>query len=108
VSTLTLHAEVQVHMLLWRLTGAGALRWSVLHDIMRRPEQQLLAQHMFNTQFLCMPLQIKFVPFNPTDKYTIGTIRPGDGSETFRLMKGAPQARVDPVAVPFFGCLLLQ
>ena len=37
--------------------------------------------------------QSKFVPFNPTDKYTIGflgTVDKGDGS-TYQLMKGAPQ-----------------
>jgi hypothetical protein len=45
-----------------------------------------------------MVLQIKFVPFNPTDKYTIGTIKPADGAETFRLMKGAPQ--VPAIAAP--------
>lgn len=35
--------------------------------------------------------QTKFVPFNPTDKYTIATITPKDGGAPFRLMKGAPQ-----------------
>lgn len=35
--------------------------------------------------------QSKFVPFNPTDKYTIGFVNnPADGS-TYQLMKGAPQ-----------------
>ena len=37
--------------------------------------------------------QVKFVPFNPTDKYTIASVVPGDGSPPFRLMKGAPQVR---------------
>jgi H+-transporting ATPase len=35
--------------------------------------------------------QVKFVPFNPTDKYTIASVVPNDGSPPFRLMKGAPQ-----------------
>ena len=35
--------------------------------------------------------QIKFVPFNPTDKYTIASVVPNDGSPPYRLMKGAPQ-----------------
>lgn len=38
--------------------------------------------------------QSKFVPFNPTDKYTIATIIPKDGSPPFRLMKGAPQVSI--------------
>ena len=38
--------------------------------------------------------QTKFVPFNPTDKYTIAFIEPNDGSPPFRLMKGAPQVRL--------------
>ena len=50
---------------------------------------QLRGKHQALTMFFV--LQIKFVPFNPTDKYTIGTIKPADGAETFRLMKGAPQ-----------------
>ena len=35
--------------------------------------------------------QVKFVPFNPTDKYTIASVVPNDGSPPYRLMKGAPQ-----------------
>lgn len=35
--------------------------------------------------------QSKYVPFNPTDKYTIGYVtNPADGS-TYQLLKGAPQ-----------------
>ena len=36
---------------------------------------------------------LKFVPFNPTDKYTIATVAPKDGGAPFRLMKGAPQVQ---------------
>mmetsp|Transcript_11130 Transcript_11130/g.33371 ORF Transcript_11130/g.33371 Transcript_11130/m.33371 type:complete len:1061 (-) Transcript_11130:545-3727(-) len=36
--------------------------------------------------------QVKFVPFNPTDKYTIATVLSNDeGGKPYRLMKGAPQ-----------------
>lgn len=42
--------------------------------------------------------QSKFVPFNPTDKYTIATIVPKDGSPPFRLMKGAPQVSSPPLS----------
>ena len=41
--------------------------------------------------------QSKFVPFNPTDKYTIATVVPNDGSAPFRLMKGAPQVPPHPL-----------
>ena len=51
-----------------------------------------------------MVLQIKFVPFNPTDKYTIGTIKPADGAATFRLMKGAPQVPPHVAAVSSALC----
>ena len=40
--------------------------------------------------------QVKYVPFNPTDKYTIATIRPKGGGPPFRLMKGAPQVQAYP------------
>lgn len=35
--------------------------------------------------------QVRFVPFNPTDKYTIATIVENNGGKPYRLMKGAPQ-----------------
>ncbi len=35
----------------------------------------------------------KFVPFNPTDKYTIATIQDASGGPVYRLMKGAPQVQ---------------
>ena len=34
---------------------------------------------------------VKFIPFNPTDKYTIAFIKDKHSGETIRLMKGAPQ-----------------
>ena len=34
---------------------------------------------------------VKFIPFNPTDKYTIAFIKDKHSGETVRLMKGAPQ-----------------
>ena len=49
--------------------------------------------------------QSKFVPFNPTDKYTIATIVPKDGSPPFRLMKGAPQVRPPNVST-VMSCLV--
>lgn len=46
--------------------------------------------------------QSKFVPFNPTDKYTIGFVNnPADGS-TYQLLKGAPQVR------PLYTCPRLR
>jgi len=33
----------------------------------------------------------KFVPFNPTDKYTIATVKNNKTGECTRIMKGAPQ-----------------
>lgn len=42
---------------------------------------------------VCLP-QVKFVPFNPTDKYTIATIQDASGGPVYRLMKGAPQVRL--------------
>jgi H+-transporting ATPase len=36
----------------------------------------------------------KFVPFNPTDKYTIAHVTDPSSGETFRVMKGAPQVVV--------------
>ena len=45
--------------------------------------------------------QVKFVPFNPTDKYTIASVVPNDGSPPYRLMKGAPQVISDcPSSIP--------
>ena len=35
--------------------------------------------------------QTKYVPFNPTDKFTTAQIRQKSNGESFRLMKGAPQ-----------------
>lgn len=37
--------------------------------------------------------QTKFVPFNPVDKYTISHVTNTSTGETYRLLKGAPQAR---------------
>ena len=34
---------------------------------------------------------VKFIPCNPTDKYTIAFIKDKHSGETIRLMKGAPQ-----------------
>lgn len=34
---------------------------------------------------------IKFVPFNPTDKFTCATIREEGTGKVYRLMKGSPQ-----------------
>jgi H+-transporting ATPase len=38
----------------------------------------------------------KFVPFNPTDKYTIATVKDNKTGECTRIMKGAPQVRGVP------------
>lgn len=46
---------------------------------------------------------VKFIPFNPTDKYTIAFIKDKHSGETIRLMKGAPQ--VNPPS-QLLGCLL--
>lgn len=35
----------------------------------------------------------KFVPFNPTDKYTIAFVRDNATGKIERVMKGAPQVR---------------
>ncbi|CAL8464533.1 g4068 [Coccomyxa elongata] len=35
--------------------------------------------------------QIKFVPFNPVDKYTVAIVKDKNTGATFRIMKGAPQ-----------------
>jgi H+-transporting ATPase len=35
----------------------------------------------------------KFIPFNPTDKYTIAHVKDNKTGETTRIMKGAPQVR---------------
>ena len=40
--------------------------------------------------------QVKCIPFNPVDKFTIAYIKEKDSGETYRLLKGAPQARVYP------------
>jgi H+-transporting ATPase len=37
----------------------------------------------------------RFVPFNPTDKYTSATLVHEATGETFRVMKGSPQVRND-------------
>lgn len=39
-------------------------------------------------------VQVKYVPFNPVDKFTINHVQPKDGSAPLRIMKGAPQVRV--------------
>lgn len=50
---------------------------------------------------VCLP-QVKFVPFNPTDKYTIATIQDASGGPVYRLMKGAPQVRLLWVSCGYF------
>lgn len=35
----------------------------------------------------------KFIPFNPTDKYTIAHVKNNKTGECTRIMKGAPQVR---------------
>ncbi|EIE19189.1 plasma-membrane proton-e [Coccomyxa subellipsoidea C-169] len=35
--------------------------------------------------------QIKFVPFNPVDKYTVAIVMDKEAGSTFRILKGAPQ-----------------
>ena len=35
----------------------------------------------------------RFVPFNPTDKYTIAHVKNNKTGECTRIMKGAPQVR---------------
>ncbi len=35
--------------------------------------------------------QIKFVPFNPVDKYTVAIVMDKESCSTFRILKGAPQ-----------------
>ena len=42
----------------------------------------------------------KFVPFNPTDKYTIAVVKNKQTGEMKRIMKGAPQVRAR--TSPFF------
>ena len=50
--------------------------------------------------------QSKFVPFNPTDKYTIGFVTEPSSGNVYQLMKGAPQVgqgsgfRVQGASVP--------
>lgn len=39
--------------------------------------------------------QSKFVPFNPVDKYTISHITETSSNKSYRLLKGAPQVRLD-------------
>ncbi len=52
---------------------------------------------------LCVCLsQVKFVPFNPTDKYTIATIQDASGGPVYRLMKGAPQVQLLWVSCGYF------
>ena len=55
----------------------------------------------------------KFVPFNPTDKYTIAVVKNKKTGEMKRLMKGAPQVRMR--TSPFYAqatcgphCVLLR
>ena len=40
-----------------------------------------------------------FVPFNPTDKYTIATVRNKATGQRKRIMKGAPQVMALPLDV---------
>ena len=37
--------------------------------------------------------RLKFVPFNPNDKFTMAVIEDERSGQVFRLMKGAPQVR---------------
>lgn len=55
----------------------------------------------------------KFVPFNPTDKYTIAVVKNKQTGETKRIMKGAPQVRMKNLpsrvqATCGLHCALLQ
>ena len=47
----------------------------------------------------------KFVPFNPTDKYTIAVVKNKQSGQEKRIMKGAPQVR--PAFTHSFCALLL-
>ncbi len=41
----------------------------------------------------------KFIPFNPTDKYTIAIVKDNKTGEVTRIMKGAPQVRATIVCI---------
>ena len=48
----------------------------------------------------------KFVPFNPTDKYTIAIVKDNKTGECTRIMKGAPQVCLSPFLMFPTGMLL--
>lgn len=39
---------------------------------------------------------IKYIPFNPVDKFTVAVVRENASGRTFRVMKGAPQVMLQP------------
>ncbi len=47
----------------------------------------------------------KFIPFNPTDKYTIAHVKNNKTGETTRIMKGAPQVRLPSCWLGFLFAL---
>ena len=44
----------------------------------------------------------KFVPFNPTDKYTIAVVKNKQSGQEKRIMKGAPQVRLPSATVRLY------
>lgn len=52
--------------------------------------------------------RIKFVPFNPVDKFTMAVIEDETTGQVFRLMKGAPQVRSAVLCIQLLGYPLLQ